>query len=133
MFFQVITHHAHYDYAKRIFIQTYPTLHAIDDHWQSRFSLKYLADFAKRSKNPRCYKWCGSVSHWTRKRRCHKSNRYSTRSDCILPSWILPDRYCARSVNFPSKFNRWEDAESSSYRLGCVPLFIMCKPQFSLI
>jgi hypothetical protein len=118
MFFQVIAHHAHHDYAERISVQAYPTLHAIDD--QSSF--RYLADFAKRSKNPRCYKWCGSVSHWTRERRCHESNRYSARSDCILPSRILPDRCCARFVNFPGKFNGWEDAEGSSYWLGYGPL-----------
>lgn len=52
MFFQTIAHHAHYDYAERIFVQTYPTLSAIDD--QSCF--RYLVDFAKWSKNPRCYK-----------------------------------------------------------------------------
>ena len=88
MFFQVIVHHAHYDYcAERIFVQTYPTFRVID--YQSCF--RYLANFAKRSKNPRCYKWCGSVSHWTRELRCHESNRYSARSAVCHPGFYQTD------------------------------------------
>ena len=117
MVFRVRTHNA-YDYTERISIQTYPALPTFDD----QSCLRYLADFAKRSKNPRCYKWGGSVCHWTRERRCHESNRYPARSNCILPSRFLPDRYCARFVNFPGEFNRREDAESSAYWFGYMPV-----------
>ena len=118
--YQIRAHHD-YHYAERIFVQTYPTLRTLDD----QSCLWYLADFAKRSKNPRCYEWCGSVSHWTWKQRRCEGDRYPTRSYCILPSRVLPDRYCARFVDFPREFDRWEDGESSSYWLGYVLAFIV--------
>ena len=131
MVFLVIAHHAHYDYAERILVQTYPTLRAIDD----QSCVRYLANFAERSKNPRSYKWRGSVSHWTHERRCHESHRCSARSDCILPPRILPDRYRARFINFPSvnstggKMQKALLTGSGTFRS---PLLIVCMPQLSL-
>jgi hypothetical protein len=112
---------AHHDYyAERISVQTYRTFRAFDH----QSCLWYLADFAKRSKNPRCYEWCGSLSHWTRKQRRYEGDRCPARSYRILPSRFLPDRYRPRFVNFPRGFDRREDAEGSSYWLGYVLMFI---------
>lgn len=116
--YQIRAHHDYY--AIRISVQTYPTLRAFD--YQS--CLWYLADFAKRSENSRCYEWCGGLSHWTRKQRRYEGNRCPVRSCCILPSRFLSDRYRPRFINFPREFDRREDAESSSYWLGYVLMSI---------
>ena len=49
-----------------------------------------------------------------------------------MSSWFLPDRYCARSVDFPSEFDTREDAEGSSHWFGYVLLFIIDILQRSL-
>ena len=108
MVFLVIAHHAHYDYAERILVQTYPTLRAIDD----QSCVRYLANFAERSKNPRSYKWCGSVSHRTRERRCHESHRCS-----------------ARLNSTGGKMQKALLTGSGTFRS---PLLIVCMPQLSL-